>query len=617
MKKLSGFQEAAALNTHDVIETNREPRNFAPDLALTYLMRGGIITKFHFHGGENNGVWTPKNIERGQILRCDLPTDYDRDGYVTLSPRNILCLGVDVDPETLEPIAIRALRFSYKANSYNSDLDLLISKSDPEAQYGTENTFTKDAILRTASSVDVIPFNSAYWGHFIEVQGRISPEYMPHIEDAIERGYEQRRCLQVRNHAESDIRNSLTLPALVPNIMEKASSFMPSEKVENSYFDLSAENKEELHGNLLGKQIIAAQTRGSQISLEKNDNKAFQRQHEQLEAVLEKARKDYNATTLKEIMALAAEKMAAYQNSALANQYTDDYTNEGKDMSQFEALASNSNKLIDMPTISKIIEDCALEIENEKDLKSAAVARLKGQKADKNSIEKLADFGIGGMVREPNINLHEYMWKGRYHMLRLPSLVNPALMDDLTNRPCALTRAWVRPDDNGDLRISHMAFIPCTRGESNHFKYKMKTKPLDTTVKKPTMLIAEMEIIVPVDAENFQPNQPDIGTFYELLPHQVDAMFKKRDLALEEYGELQYHGMRPEDIPEDCHEVELPDAPNEKLRTKFTSWGIARFVGDNKAPVKRPMRGSRHTARNFDNKASENVHNSFLNKNHT
>ena len=94
-------------------------------------------------------------------------------------------------------------------------------------------------------------------------------------------------------------------------------------------------------------------------------------------------------------------------------------------------------------------------------------------------------------------------------------------------------------------------------------------------------------------------------------------MFKKRDLALEEYGELQYHGMRPEDIPNDCHEVDLPEAPNEKLRTKFTAWGIARFVGANKAPTKRAMRGSRHTARNFDNKTSENLHNSFLKNDHT
>ena len=616
MTRLSGFAEAAALNTHDVIETPNEPRNYDPKEALNYLMRGNI-TKFHYHGEPNNGVWAPQNIQRGQILRCDLPTDYDRDGYVTLSPRNLLCLGVDVDPKTLQPIAVRALRFSYNSTGFDPAHELLLEKGDPEVRYGTGNTFSKDAVLRTGSAIDIIPFNSVYWGHFIDTIGTITPEYMPHIEEAIERGYANRKYAGIRNYAEINTRDSLSLSALDPDIIKNISKFLPSEQVGYSLLEMDAVDQEELCEKLLDQQVFLAHWREDQIGFEKNSNRSFQRQRMQKEAeiikLLRQARRDHKAEDLKSILTLTANKMADYQKAVFAQQYTDDDVALSKSFDIFvDRSPSECLKMEKMPTVADILAESAGEIEKRKDLKGAAIQRIDGQKADQNSIEKLADFGIGGLAREPDINLHEYMWLGRYHMLRIPSLINQEAMDDLTNRPCALTRAWVRPDDNGDLHISHMAFVPCTRGESKNFKYKMKTKPLDTTVKKPTMLISEMEVIVPVNAENFQPNQPDTGTFYELLPHQVDAMLMKRELARGEYGELQYHGMRPEDIPEDCHEVTLPEPPNEKLRKKFENWGIARFVGGNKAPVKRSMRGSHYTARSFDDKGAVNFHQSFL-----
>lgn len=617
------FEEAGAVFVDRDVTPRRykETRNKDSRIALKSLIANSLIDRFHFRGDLNVGVWTPRDIGRGKILRCDLPTLMTKDEATIFSSRNLLCLGVDVDPQTAEPVAIRAMRFSYQTHDYNPKKDLYIPASDKVAKYAIGGLAPTDKILRISAPIDIIPFNSVYWGSYVSVMGEVEESYMQYLEEEMT---EKRNAVNWnnRNFAQVKPGKTIFLPSLeVEKLHEVQPAFTPS-YTPKTYQTLSDAERDMLDKKLIQNDMLASYQRADHVKAQLEMTSGFKPMgRKQLEAFIEAL------TTLsadseqeyKDVISYAMQNIckidAARQQQILDEEEAAELraASELRDpisvsLRQINALfkervaaGSNDNEGLSvdqaMPTLAEIIEKAAQEMKAER----VKEVEFQIQNADKDfdSFEALVNLGIGGLKRETDINLHKYLWQGRYHMLRIANLFDFEEEGENVNRPCVLTRAWVQPDKNGDVKLSHLAFIPCTRSQAKGFKYKLGVRPLDTIVKMPSYLIAEMEVIVPLNSKYFIDNQPDAGTFYELLPHEYEVLMKKKALAEEKYGEVLYHGMRPEDLPETCREIELPPPPDERMRKKFQHWGVAKFNIDAPSPIKRSMKGSKKTARNF------------------
>jgi hypothetical protein len=389
------------------------------------------------------------------------------------------------------------------------------------------------------------------------------------------KGYESRRRIAVRNYAEMDLQDTLFVPSMDTSFFYEDFDFQLDEEIGTDLFDLSDAEWNEIIPQMDIGQLHRSIERAGHVTGAKNTLAGI-----------------YGATKEKDVRKIIADYMREHNSlSDSGRRYIQseimknlgardiDLINSVVDIEDPMVANGSERTVADIPSFSVLMEQAHTKWLDETDPDKIAQAAVDNQQANKNSIENLANLGIGGLIREPSIGIPEHLWRGRYHMLRVPSLTDPSDMDAFTNRPAALWRAWVRPNENAELEISHMELHPCTRDASHLFDYKMKVRPLDTKIKKPTHLIAEMSIIVEVNAVNFQPDQPQLGTFYELLPNQVRELEVRRQIAQENLGELKYFGMRPEDIPADCIEVSLPEPPNQKVRQKLERWGNARFVG--------------------------------------
>lgn len=538
-------------------------------------------------------------MKRGDIVRCNLPTDYDQNGEMELYPRNCVFLGWEVDPETMEPVAARMARLTYNTINHDDEYEPRYEPMMLDHKRRMVGGIDKPALLRTGSPVDLVPLSSIYWGHFIDRTGFYKQEYLKgqppkypaSLEKELAKGYElSRKIKNPRNYAKMDYAKTILMPSIDPEFCGPEYEMSLDEKFSEDFYNLDEFTRQEIAEELGFLMMDNMDRRKEQIGFyrgEKKTRNKFRRANEKrMRDIISEIKRQSNSLRnedLKRIMEIAKEDMDAIDADA-ASRMADSLRPE-----QAVEDLKRDKRLENIPTLSEIIQRAHEKFKEENDIGAQFKKAVDGQVIKESSIEDLVNLGIGGLMREPDIALPEHLWKGRYMMLRIPSLLDSEEMDDMTNRPAALWRAWVRPDENGELKISHMMFMPCTRTQAKEFSYKMKTKPLDTTVKTPSFVIAERPVIVEVNAMNFQPNQPHLGTFYELMPNQVADLEKKVQLA-QEFGAYDYWGeLTPDNLPEDCLEIQLPEPPNEKMRQKLVNWGAARFVGGNKPAEKRKM----------------------------
>lgn len=600
-------EEAAASIPHELTrgEFVSEERNQPWEQAMLHLTRYRRFSNYHYYGSQFGGVWTPKDLRRGQIVRCNLPTDYNLDGKPTLNPRNCIFLGFDVDPETLEPIAARLCRLSYNTEQRNPTYEPVWTHMDPEIHENVIGGFYKPAVVRAGSPIDIVPFNSLYWGHFIDVGGEIKPSYFSKLEDILDTGFEEaRQFTGVRNYADIPVDNSYFLPSLDPQFLGKQYDFELDEEIGTDYYDIGynfdgraaldneddgeltveQEELDRISGLLEEKQFARDLVRGDLFHDSWRLKNAF---------AFKKAR---NAEVVQQMVREFREKYGHLGKSALAriqeiarqrvNDADDRAAHQWAEEQQKPKPAKRVKKgpqvtlaaIADIPDIAKIIEESHAQWSAENDTLERARAAVAAQAIDNTSLKSLEDLGIGGLLPKSQL-LPEHLWRGRYLMLRIPSLSDPKQKFGQAFRPCALWRAWVRPDERGNLYVSHLELHPCTRKSAGDFKYKMPVRPLDTLNRKPGHLIGDMSVIIEVNKETMPDMIAELGRFYELLPHQVEELGRKRALAEQERGALKTFGLRECDLPADCIEIQLPGAPEERLRERLSRWKGLRFVG--------------------------------------
>ncbi len=614
--ELKGFAEAAGINVPSELGMptfgeNRdgeqryimEMRNRPWHQAIDYLRRHRKISGYQFIGD----VWTPRDLKRGDIVRVNLPTDFERNGDMKLTPRNVLVLGVDVDPETLEPIAIRTTRFSFNTANHNDQYEPYFDSSDTEWNKGTLGGLEKPAVLRTGSAIDVIPFSSVYWGHFMDVKAHVKPDFMADvIEDAMAEGYEHsRKHRGLRNYAEMPTgeADTLFLPSANPQHIVDDYDFQLDEEIGTDIFDLQPEEIDMIMDELEAKHLQRNADRRLQFEAEDAIMKAFGEKRKEEDAAISAMMAEYRRRQ-KETEVSIADAIAGLKRDS--NMITDEDIPDILRIAQRrmdeadEAIVSEveegddfakaqRQRLADIPPMAELLKQAAEQWAEENDPNERARRAIEDQQFNDATLERLKDLGIGGLSWN-DVNLPPLLWKGAYVMAKIPTIVNHERgwdqieqNRDFTNRPCIVNRAWAKVDkDTGLPKLAALELHPVTRSAAHHFKYKMNVRPLDTKSTRKSFLIAEQVERVPVDITHFPRDYTLPQTFYQMTPDQLAKFEEKKQHAADANGEIKVFGIQDEDIPEDWFEIELPDAPDHKFREKLKRWDTnVRFNGSN------------------------------------
>lgn len=549
-------------------------RNYSWQAA--HIVAGETLDLNNYH--RHNDVWIQKDLAQGDIIRCDLPTDFMQTGTPEIKPRNCLLLGIDLNKETSEIDALRVVRFSYFVFDQTEGIELLIERDDPRFQ-GRISGLTRQAVLRT-QRIDIIPATSAYLGFYMDRVGKMDPALFPtvnaHLQEAITRGGGQ-----FRFHDDVSVNDSVLVPSLDPGRFGRNFSFAMPAKAGKSLESLPEEEKESFVRHLQGELLTREMGRALQIRVEKQESQKMSDVEREKQLAIRRVMSAIRGASRNSMRLTASfERVIDVAGAAVAG------AQEG------DEIGNNGTKLKDIPDYRALLRaHFGLSADDK------ALARPKIQvnrSVDRDSLHDLQTLGVGGLLREPTINLPEHLWRGRYLMMRIADLRNSENMNNAF-RPCAIWKAYAKPDENGDPMLAGFELYPCTRSAAGDFRHKMKVRPLDTTVPVPSFLIAEMIIRAPLNSRYFQPDQRE-DFYYELLPHQIEHFQIKRDMASQDPRGVSIFGLR--EVPSEWVELALPEAPNEKLRAKLIDWGKARFPVAG-APDIRPMAGSAMTARRY------------------
>lgn len=520
-------------------------------------------------------VWVPSNLKQGDVIRADLPTYFGKDNP-EIKPRNCLVLGVDIDPHSMQLEAIRIVRLSY-AGAFEQPKSHEIVLDPREDGYRFKlNGLRQAAVLRTGQ-IEVLRIDSSNFGFKIDRLGSFSPEVYGMIAKSLSDGYEEKRRFKSQKGLYAvSLEQTVYAGGVDPQDWAHSDAFHLDEaRIEHdrggsSNFRMLSPETQSILTERMAKQLpemiltsklqrYSEESRTVKLS---NDQLETQRSIRKLLRIMSNPRKQYSA---KEMGALIASAVREY----------------GWLFPEDQKAAPVPTALEAIPNFQKLLE-AHFNIASENGSNKQRLAQIfVKQSIDPNSLRDLETLGVGGLMREPTINLPEQLWRGRYLMMRIPNLGRPDDMKEESYRPCALWRAFAKANELGEPVLAGLELHPCTRESAHNYSHKMKVRPLDTTVPLDSFLIASLAIRAPISSQYFQPFQPQQGNFYELLPHMVDAFETKRRIVEEGNG-MKIYGLQT--IPEDWIEIQLPEPPNEKIR-QYLGRSDIRFVNGNKLPT--------------------------------
>ncbi len=540
---------------------------------------------YHHH----TDVWLPKDLAQGDIVRCDLPTDFMRTGEPEICPRNCLVLGIDLNRETKEIESLRLARFSYFTLDCDEGHEWLIYPRDKGTR-GLISGFRDKVVMRT-QRIDVVPVASEFFGFYMDRIGRVDPSLFNQAEAKLRLARETtQRGSHFQFHGERSTYDTVTVPSLDPARFGRGFSFTMPARMGQDYADMMPAAQEDFRNNLAENRIARDIDRVLMLKHEKGVRSAMTQAEREgdlairriITALRHDRKQRIKSATLEKLIDTAAKRLATIDRNF-------------QDKMEQQALESGETsplKLADIPDYRTVLRR-HFGIEQEP-LKAPSVIIASFTRAvDQNSLNDLQNLGVGGLLREPSINLPQHLWQGRYLMMRIADLNDPSNYGQAF-RPCAIWKAFARVNGQGEPVLAGFEMHPVTRSSAGESSYKMRVRPMETVVRKPSYLIADMMIRAPLDATYFQPEQRE-DFYFELLPHMVRELEVKRELALGNGG-IKTFGLHA--APQDWVEIPLPPPPNEKLRARLVHTGKARFTPVS-APDVRPMAGSRNTARNY------------------
>ena len=564
--------------------TEAELRNRPWPDVLEHARRLLRFSQYTPHGD----IWVPNTLKQGDIIRCDLPTDYMQDGTPEIWPRNVMVLGIniarDTETELMEIASIAVMRLSYNINDMNDEFDYLIDRNDPQT-WKNVTGLTKSAVLRTSSAIDIVTPTSEFFGFYIDKVGSIDPALFDDIEDKIAIGYKTRMHRPLRDHFGVRSANTFFVPSISADYLNDSHDFMQDENLGRDFFDLDYEQQEELSLDLEMTALEKANER--RILLRRQRKTEQDMRHEQWRDKMQRIRA--NKLRRSRLNGLSKSQMVEAMRRVRENIEHDDDAHQQRLVAYDQDPSTDITEQDDL-TIETIDEMLMQQLDPDiisMRKKQAAEKAIADQAIDPQSLSHLENFGIGGLRRESKIKLPDHLWRGRFLMMRAADLLDPSNMDD-AYRPCMVHKAYARINDKGEPELAGMELFPCTQSAAHHFRYKMPVMPLGKTVKltqgeqsrsshmfklaarKPSWLVADVMIRAPMSTEYFQPEQTT--NFLQMPPGMIEKFQNRVEHCRQNEGEHTIWGLQ--EVPEDWFEIDLPDVPTDPKLQRYTG---ARF----------------------------------------
>ncbi len=544
-------------------------------------------------------MWVPLSLKAGDVMRADLPTymkhkpqhrgflgldgqkyhNTKRDGFVNfnyhaglydpdskkqLAPRNTLVLGLDLDADSYDIRYVRLARFTYSVDTHD----------DPEThpQFWPEEIghFAKPVVFN-GHKIDFVPFDSTAIGRMCDKPGTIvKTSALRKLEKALICSEDDRTFLPP-----DGLEGTIFVPALDPRQWKEAHDFDLAENESDAYkgtcfTHLDEAAQDELIEDALWLMAERINARRHQFMHERDERFRFEHR------MKKRARTGYRNNHMRRI---GLGDASAQERQEILGSVIDDLNKS--DHALVDAIAATANeddlKALQTPSgkragVNTLLERAAKKYQDaSQKRKRLYTAACKGAPTEE-LLQEFSAVGVGGLKREPNIQIPGDLFRGRFMMLRIPDLLEPDQFAQDVHRPCVLWNAFWSMSKEGDLELAGMELYPCTR-QGQNFQWRMGIQPpLNSLSTNPTYLIPEMMIRAPISAEYFQPQQHGANWFANLKVSAMSGFETKLQIFEEQVGEPRIFGLqeRPKNwIPvDDKNFFTRPDDLNTGLRHK-------------------------------------------------
>ncbi|MDB5491188.1 MAG: hypothetical protein JWO78_1037 [Micavibrio sp.] len=492
-------------------------------------MQDHLTTRTGYH--RHNGLWLPEDLQVGDIIKCNLMTKHSGNDEAEMCRRNVMVLGLQMDPQTLEYTALHVARFSQTRTWCTDHDNFLITQS--MLRRGLVRGLIDQGVMKI-DRTDVVPLTQDYfYGDVYDVEriGRVSPELFGDIAESLDAG--SRLPFPSISRFRGLDKNQWYLPA-----MHLAGEAIVSPHHKHDFTPLSEIDLARLHADW-----------------------AFRKDPDKLDG-------DY-------VMKCLASIEAAHQ--ALMRQ--NDYNARHKKRPSVHAPR---------PPLDFSRAGTVLPVEApEPELSPEATFLMLLPHAGPGDLEGLRALGtlFNREATEPpsKLALPEHLWQGRYLMMRIADLLDHD-NDGQAFRPCAVWKAY-KDRDSG--RLAGLELHPVTRSAHKEFSYKFQVYPLGTRSDRPSWLIADCIVRVPLDERYFH-EKPD-QNFFQLPPDKLEKFHNRREYVMNTNASIHTYGLQ--EIPENWVEVELDPVPSHQQFVKWSEIGSIRFDGNATNRVRERQRG--------------------------
>lgn len=488
---------------------------------------------YHRH----SGLWVPEDLQAGDIIRCKMMTKHRDVDQAEMCSRNVMVLGMEMEPDTLEYTSIHVARFSYNPTYCTDDTNFLIPRY--LERRGLITGLTEQATLK-ADRTDFVPLTQDhFWSDVYDVQriGKVDRSLFAEIRETMERGHRiagSQSRLPPRNTKKWYVAGAHLAGEDVPS---------PHHKHEFTALD----------------EIDVARIQAD-WALRKDPNKLEAKFVTKCLANIERARIALARQANWEARHKKGESVHPPRNKTIFAESAGTARSQNNDTAVAYPLSPDERFTMLLPHagVSKL-----------NDLRELAV-HFKNQ-ADTNFFK---------------IELPKHLWQGRYMMVKTPDLHDEE-NDGTSYRPCVVWKAYADRDTG---KLTGLELHPVTRGSLNTFRYRFQVYPLHTDSRRPGHLIADCIVRVPLTERYFhdQNHQP----FFELPPDKLEKFKERREHALNSGDPVHVYGLK--DIPDNWVEIALDPTPSFQQFMKWSESGKIQFDGAMNDRARQRQREHKH-----------------------
>ncbi|MCM2344122.1 MAG: hypothetical protein NDJ24_06130 [Alphaproteobacteria bacterium] len=487
---------------------------------------------------QHQGLWLPCDLKPGDVIRCQMLTKYDGAATAEMCPRDVMVLGFEMNPETLEYSSLHVARLSYTATYCNDEQSFLLPRY--LARQGLISGIQTPAVIQI-DRTDFLPLDqNHFYGDVVDVEriGNIAPEIFDEIKNALNTGITK---FKTPSHYYGRSKTHWYVPS-----MHLAGTDTPNPHPHHSYSPLTDIDVARIHLDW-----------ATQRDPHKLDGTYITACMEKLDRAM---------------VALARRQQWEEKNKKKVHVHEEH---------NFDYL----NRLAASPRTAPNSEPANDHGISPEDSFSLLLPRAKADQFD--ALRTLTTrFDSAAQAPHFKLELPTHLWQGRYLMLRIADLHDPE-NDGLAYRPCAVWRAFA-DRDNGEL--VGMELHPVTRGAADKFRYKFQVHPLDGLSKNPSYLIGDCIVRVPLNERYFHEKSSQF--FYELPPDKIEKFADRREHALSSDNVLTVYGLQ--EIPDNWVEVELDPTPSLQQFRKWSENRQLRFDGQINEDVRARERAHKH-----------------------